>query len=171
MRMRASQLSDRIGSLRFADFLTRPALSWAIFCGVIFLWHAPPVYRWAMNEAARHGLMNVSFLGAGLLFWTVILEPVGHRRVAYASCSLYVFSAALVTGLPGAVISFARQPLYIDDSQGPTPFGLTALADQQLAGLIMWIPMDLILFAVALALMAAALDLNGRVNPVAKSSA
>ena len=171
MRTHASQLSHRIGSLRFTDSLTRPASSWAIFCGVIFLWHVPPVYRWAMNGALRHGLMNLSFLGTGLLFWSVILEPVGRRRLDYASCALYVFSAALVTALPGALVTFARQPLYLTDLHGPIPFGLSALADQQLAGLIMWIPMDLILFAVALALMAAALNRNGRAEPTAKSTA
>ena len=164
IRLHASKLGDGIGSLRFTDSLTTPEFSWAIFCGAIFLWHVPPIYRWAMNGALRHGLMSLSFLGAALLFWSVILEPVARRRLDYASCALYVFSAALVTGLPGALIAFARQPLYLDEFHGPMPFGLTALADQQLAGLIMWIPMDLILFAVALTLMAAALNRSGRLE-------
>jgi cytochrome c oxidase assembly factor CtaG len=164
MRLHASQLGDRIGRLQVIDSLTRTAFRWVLFCGVIFLWHVPAVYRWAMNGVLRHGLMNLSFLGAGLLFWSVVLEPVGRRRLDYASCALYVFSAAMVTGLPGALIAFARQPLYLDEFHRATPFGLTALTDQQLAGLIMWIPMDLILFAVALALMAAALNRKGRVE-------
>ncbi len=170
MRMHASQLGDRVGRLQFIDSLTKPAFRWVLFCGVIYLWHVPPVYRCAMNGALRHGLMNLSFLGAALLFWSVILEPVARRRLDYASCALYVFSAALVTGFPGALIAFARQPLYLDEFHGAMPFGLTALADQQLAGLIMWIPMDLILFAVALALMAAALNRNGRVARTAEST-
>ena len=135
-----------------------------MFCGMVFLWHIPAVYRWAMHGELRHWLMTLGFLGAGLLFWSVVMRPVERRRLDYASCALYVLSAALLTGLPGALITFARRPLYLAEFHGPMPFGLTALADQQLAGLIMWIPMDLILFVVALALMAAALSRNGRVD-------
>jgi putative membrane protein len=171
MRLHASHVRDRVGSLQFTGFLPTPAFSWAIFCGAIFLWHVPAVYRWAMSGALRHGLMSLSCLGAGFPFWSVVLAPVARRRLDYGSCALYVFSAALVTGLPGALITFARRPLYLVDYQGAIPFGLSALADQQLAGLIMWIPMDLILFAVALALMAAALNRNGRVERTAESTA
>lgn len=164
MRMHLTQLCNRLGGFRLTESMTRPAFSWAMFCGMVLLWHIPAVYRWAMRAELRHWLMTLSFLGAGLLFWSVVMRPVERRSLDYASCALYVLSAALLTGLPGALIAFARRPLYLGEFHGPMPFGLTALADQQLAGLIMWIPMDLILFAVALALMAAALNRNGRVE-------
>jgi cytochrome c oxidase assembly factor CtaG len=108
--------------------------------------------------------MHLSFLGSGLLFWSVVLEPAGRRRLNYAGSALYVFSAALITGLPGALIAFAQRAIYVAESRTPIPFGLTVLADQQLAGLLMWIPMDLVLFGVALALFAAALGGTDRVS-------
>jgi hypothetical protein len=101
--------------------------------------------------------MHLSFLGSALLFWSVVLDPDDKRRLSHCACALFVLSAALVTGLPGALICFARQPLYMLTPNDSIHDGLTVLADQQLAGLIMWIPMDLFLFGVAMALFAAAL--------------
>ena len=142
--------------------LQKPATTWSLFCGVVVLWHIPAIYRWAMADEFRHSLMHVSFLAAGVLFWSVVRDAGRRRRLDYASSALFVFSAALLTGLPGALITFTRRPLYVPASHHPIPFGLTALEDQQLAGLIMWIPMDLILFCVALVLLAAALRAPNR---------
>ena len=71
---------------------------------------------------------------------------------------LFVFSTALVTGLPGALLSFAQKPIYFEPLGSFDPFGLSPLQDQRLAGLIMWIPMDFVLFAVAGALFVAWLE-------------
>jgi putative membrane protein len=71
---------------------------------------------------------------------------------------LFVFSTAMVTGLPGALLSFASKPIYFEPLGRLDPFGVPPLQDQRLAGLIMWIPMDLILFAAAGALFVAWLE-------------
>ena len=91
--------------------------------------------------------MHVTFLAAGMMFWSVVLEPSGRRRLDYGSTLLFVFSTALITGLPGALMSFSQRLIYVAPNVELRPFGLTALEDQRLAGLIMWIPMDLLLFA------------------------
>jgi putative membrane protein len=155
LRKIAGLLWTKSGLSEVVRALRRPAATWSVFCGMVFLWHVPAIYRWANAGEVRHSLMHLSFLGSGLLFWSVVMEPAGRRRLSYASSALFVFSAALITGLLGALIAFSRQPVYAVPYYSPIPFGLTALADQQLAGLIMWIPMDLILFGVALALFAA----------------
>jgi cytochrome c oxidase assembly factor CtaG len=160
LRKGVAYLWNPLGASQLIRFLKKPAIGWGAFCGVALLWHVPAVYRWAVGGELRHALMHLSFLGSGLLFWSVVLQTRRQRSFDYASAGLFVFSAALLTGLPGALIAFARRPLYIDEQSGRMPFGLTALADQQLAGLIMWIPMDLILFSVALALFAAALGVR-----------
>jgi cytochrome c oxidase assembly factor CtaG len=157
LRKWVAYLWNRAGVSRLMRFVGKPAVCWGAFCAVVLLWHVPAIYRWAMGGELRHASMHLTFLGSGLLFWSVVLDAGGARSLNHASCALYVFSAALVTGLPGAHITFARRPLYMFTTSPPHPGGLTALADQQLAGLIMWIPMDLILFGVALALLAAAL--------------
>jgi putative membrane protein len=160
LRKGVAYLWNPLGVSQVIRFLKKPAMSWGAFCGMVLLWHVPAIYRWAVGGELRHALMHLSFLGSGLLFWSVVLKPPRQRGLDHASAGLFVFSAALLTGLPGALIAFTRHPLYVDERYGPVPYGLTALADQQLAGLIMWIPMDFILFGVALALFAAALGVS-----------
>jgi len=157
IRKAAARFWHQCGLSAALHALARPAASWIVFCGTVILWHVPAVYRWAVGNEFRHSLMHLSFLGSALLFWSVVLERVDRRRLSYAGSALYVFSAALLTGLPGALIAFAQQTLYVSEPYPPLPLGITVLADQQLAGLLMWIPMDLTLFGVALALFAAAL--------------
>ncbi len=163
LRKRVAYLWNQAGISRLMRFARKPAVCWGAFCAVVLLWHVPAIYRWAMGGEIRHALMHICFLGSGLLFWSVVLDAGRARPLDHASCALYVFSAALVTALPGALITFARQPLYMVAPNPPSPGGLTVLTDQQLAGLIMWIPMDLVLFGVALALFAAALG-SGRIE-------
>ena len=126
--------------------LHRPETAWCLFCGTIILWHLPAPYRSAHAHLAYHALMQASFLVAGLLFWSVILER-GRRRLAFGPTILYVLSAALVTSMPGALLSFAHRPI-LENGNAQLPFGFSWLEDQQLAGLLMWIPMDLVFFAV-----------------------
>lgn len=158
LRRGVAYLWNPAGASELIRYLKRPAISWGTFCGVVLLWHVPAIYRWAIGGEVRHSLMHLSFLGSGILFWSVVLDAGRPRGLNHAASALFVFSAALVTGLPGALITFARQPLYVLTPTPPNATGLTVLADQQLAGLMMWIPMDLILFGVALALFAAALQ-------------
>jgi len=157
VRKGIAYLWNRAGISRVVRLVKTPALSWLTFCGTMLVWHVPAIYRWAVGAELRHSLMHLSFIGSALLFWSVVLDPDRKRRLNHFACALFVLSAALVTGLPGALICFARQPLYMLKANASLHDGLTVLADQQLAGLIMWIPMDLFLFAVAMALFAAGL--------------
>jgi putative membrane protein len=144
---------------RLADLVRRPTTAWLLFSGSIALWHLPVVYRWALSGGGSHALMHLTFLAAGLLFWSVVLEPSGRkRRLDHGGAMLFVFSTALATGLPGALLSFASKPIYLEPLGSFDPLGLSPLQDQRLAGLIMWIPMDFVLFAVAGALFAACLE-------------
>jgi cytochrome c oxidase assembly factor CtaG len=144
---------------RLAGRVRRPTAAWIMFSGSIAFWHLPAVYRWALEGSGPHAVMQLTFLIAGLLFWSVVLEPSGgKRRLDFGGSMLFVFSTAMVTGLPGALLSFASKPIYFEPSGGFDPFGMPPLQDQRLAGLIMWIPMDLVLFAVAGALFVAWLE-------------
>jgi cytochrome c oxidase assembly factor CtaG len=158
LRKALAVLWNRGGLSAVVHLLKAPAVGWIGFCGSVILWHIPALYRWAMGNGIRHELMQWSFLGTALLFWSVVLAPARRRALGYAATGLYVFAAALLTGLPGALIAFARHPLYVAMPGDAMPWGFTPLADQQLAGLLMWIPMDLTLFAVALAFFGLALS-------------
>ena len=157
VRKGIAYLWNCVGISRLLRLVKTPAVSWIAFCGTVLFWHVPGIYRWAVGGELRHSLMHLSFLGSALLFWSVVLDPDRKRRLNHFACALFVLCAALVTGLPGALICFARQPLYVLTANASRHDGLTVLADQQLAGLIMWIPMDLFLFGVAMALFAVAI--------------
>ncbi len=128
------------------SWIFHPTVAWCAFCAMIIFWHLPTPYFLAHRSVAVHALMQTTFLLSGLMFWSVILER-RPRRLGYGPSIPYVLSAALVTSLPGALLSFAHRQLLSAAVAGEAlPLGLTSLQDQQLAGLIMWIPMDLIFF-------------------------
>lgn len=117
-----------------------------IHVAAVWLWHAPGPYAWALSYDAAYWLMQASLLGSGLAFWSAV------RRAAPLASAGALVIAMMATGLLGALITFAAQPLYAPHLATTLAWGLTPLADQQLAGLIMWAPMSLAYLAVALAL-------------------
>lgn len=165
LRPIAGRAWNSVRHSHLARALRVPMVGWIAFCGTMVFWHVPAIYQWASAGEVRHAAMHLSLLCAALLFWSVVLESPGRHRLAYAASGAYVLAAALVTALPGALITFARHPLYVSRPLYPNRFGLEPLADQQLAGLIMWIPMDLILFAAATILFALSLKDSDRREP------
>lgn len=135
------------------DAISHPAAAWTLHAATVVAWHAPPLFDLALRHEAVHALEHVSFLATALLFWWPVLHPVGRRRLGYGGALLYVFGMFLLGGGLGALLTFASTVLY---AYGPTTraWGLSPLEDQQLAGLIMWIPAGSIyvLFAVGLVL-------------------
>jgi cytochrome c2 len=115
----------------------------------LVLWHLPGPYRLALADERIHALEHLSFLTAGFLFWWVVLRPDGYRRLAPGAGVLYVFTAGLPASLLGALLTFAGHPLYAGQSAAAPAWGLTALGDQQLAGLLMWMPGGLVYLAAA----------------------
>jgi cytochrome c oxidase assembly factor CtaG/cytochrome c2 len=131
----ASHLS---GALR--PLLGNPVMVWVWFCGLFVFWHLPGPYAWALGNEAVHALEHLAFLISAFAFWSVVIEPLGRRRLDYGATLLFVATAAIVSGLPGALIILAARPLYVVHADGVAGWGLTLVQDQQLGGLIMWIP-------------------------------
>lgn len=102
----------------------------------VWMWHAPGPYAAALASDALYWVMQASLLGGAILFWVVIVAA-RRRRLG----GLFMLLGTVVhMGLLGAIIAFAPQPLYDPHAVTTQPWGLTPLADQQLGGLIMWIP-------------------------------
>lgn len=137
---------------RLVSGLTHPGVAWISSVVALMLWHMPALYQAALTNGSIHAAEHLSFLFSGLLFWWAVLRPDGRRRLNEAVSVLYVFSAALPGGLLGALLTFAGRPLYPTQSAAARLWGLTPLEDQQLAGLIMWMPGGLIYLATAAAL-------------------
>lgn len=128
----------------FAALLTAPPLAWALHAATVWAWHLPAAYQAALADERLHALEHLSFLVTALLFWWVVLQPTGRRRLNHGMAVLYVVTAGMVGGLLGALLTFAGRPFYPAQSAAAAAWGLTPLVDQQLAGLIMWLPGGLV---------------------------
>jgi cytochrome c oxidase assembly factor CtaG len=134
--------------------ITTPSLAWAAHAVVLWTWHLPALYEGTLDSDLVHTAQHASFLVTALLFWYALLHG-SERRLKRGVAVLYLFGTALHSGILGALLTFADYPWYARYA-GTTPaWGLTPLEDQQLAGLIMWIPGGVTYLVAALALVAA----------------
>lgn len=133
--------------------LTHPVTAWSFYAAVLWVWHAPDLYQATLGSEWVHLAQHASFLGASLLFWWVLLHPGRMRRRAYASSIPYLFTTALHGTLLGALLTFARRPWYPAYAPTAPAWGLSPLEDQQLAGLIMWIPPGFLYLGATLAIL------------------
>jgi cytochrome c2 len=110
----------------------------------MWFWHLPGPYGWALASESVHALEHVCFFVTSLMFWSLVLEPFGRRRLDYGSTLLFVATFGVQNGFLGALLTLAGRPLYAAYLPTTTAWGLTPLEDQQLGGLLMWIPASLI---------------------------
>ncbi|ABR64950.1 cytochrome c oxidase assembly protein [Sinorhizobium medicae] len=132
---------------------TNQLVATGLHAAALWLWHAPRLYDAALAETPVHWLQHLSFSCTALIFWWALL--FGRGRQDYGTAIFYLFATTLHSGFLGVLLSFAREPLYRSQGAGAASWGLSALEDQQLAGLIMWVPAGMIYVAAALALAAA----------------
>jgi ubiquinol-cytochrome c reductase cytochrome c subunit len=116
----------------------------------MWLWHLPGPYQAAVRNEWLHALEHASFLATAVLFWSGVIQPRARRRVGYGPAIAYAFVVWMISGGLGAILSFATHPLYPDLAPNANNWSLSPLADQQLAGLIMWVPAGLV-YLVAMA--------------------
>lgn len=116
-----------------------PILPFVASTVVLWLWHLPQAYDLALGNMAVYWLMQASLIGTATLFWASVLNPaLPPGPGLMATLGGYVQMALL-----GALLTFAPDSLYAIHLTAPMAFGLTSLADQQLGGLIMWVPAGL----------------------------
>lgn len=106
----------------------------AAHAAVFWGWHAPPAYAWALSNTGAYWLMQLTLLGSAIGLWQAIRGAPAPTGVA---CLL---ATMVQMGLLGALLTFAGTPLYAWHLATTAPWGLAPLEDQQLAGLIMWVP-------------------------------
>jgi cytochrome c oxidase assembly factor CtaG len=114
--------------------LTAPAGAWTVHALALWLWHAPALFVAALENASLHVLQHACFFVSALLFWWSVFG----RRAPDAASVASLFTTMLHTSALAVLLTFAPAPWYAHDMQ--VPFGLTALEDQQLGGLVMWVP-------------------------------
>lgn len=134
--------------------ISAPLFVWIAHAVALWLWHVPRFYTAALESEAVHALQHSMFLFTALLFWWTLVHG-RYGRMGYGIAVLYVFTTAVHSGALGALFTVADR-VWFPVHQGRTAaWNLSALEDQQLAGLIMWIPAGVVFMVVGLALLAA----------------
>ena len=134
-------------------FLTKPFVAFAVHDGALWIWHVPALFQATLRSDAVHTFQHLSFFLSALLFWWSLLH---HSRGAsgYGAGILYLFTTSIHTGLLGALLTFSTSTFYPDYAKTTASWGLSPLEDQQLGGLIMWIPAGLVYMFAALIMFA-----------------
>jgi putative membrane protein len=135
------------GSLRRTRPVTaaRALLGGVVFVAVfhavaLWAWHLPRLYEAGLDGTALHALEHASFLVSAFLLWALVLGARPRHAPSRGPALAALFVTALHSSALGALLTFAAWPLYDVHRPGALAWGLRPLADQQLAGLIMWIP-------------------------------
>ena len=140
---------------RVVRVLAFPVVAWAVFAAVMWASHFSPLFDLALEDRLAHDLEHGLFLGSALLFWwpAVALDPAPWR-MSHPVRMAYVFLQMPQNTLLAVVILNAPAPLYQHYATLVRDWGPTALADQQVAGSIMWLGGDLLFIAALAALLA-----------------
>lgn len=132
--------------------LTHPGVATMAQAVALWLWHAPALFGLALAWEGWHIVQHLCFMLTALLFWASMLDEARMRHHPMTAV-VGLFFTALVSGALGALMAFSASPWYVGYARlGMTPFGLTPVEDQQLAGLLMWIPGGVVHAAAALAI-------------------
>jgi len=130
------------------------SLALVVHAIAIWGWHIPALYQASIRSESVHAAQHLSFLLSAFWFWWALFYSMASKR-AYGSAAAYVFVTGLHTSVLGAILTFSSHiwyPIY----GGTAPhFGLSVLQDQQLGGLLMWIPANLVYIAIGLWLLRA----------------
>ncbi|HET6390031.1 cytochrome c oxidase assembly protein [Hyphomicrobium sp.] len=121
-------------------WLMRPVVVAALFLGAFAFWHLPRPYAWSLQNEWVHAAEHLSFLLTAIMFWSLVIEPSGRRQMDHNTSLIYVAVVAVLSGLPGALMLLSPIPLFRAHGDAPLSWGLTPLTDQQIAGVIMWVP-------------------------------
>jgi len=128
-------------------WLAAPVRAWWLHAAALWLWHVPALFLAALANPSIHALQHTSFFLSALLFWWAVF---GSRRRKHQGTALALLvTTMLQMNALGLLLTFAPEPWYATDQ--PPPWGLTALEDQQLGALVMWMFGGMVYAAAALA--------------------
>jgi putative membrane protein len=109
--------------------LGQPPVSWLLGVGTMLAWHIPALFNAALANDGLHIFQQLSFLISGAIFWWPILGPLPDRHLPALGAVSYLFSACVCCSLLGAFLTF-----------GPLLYAHHAKGDQELGGMLMWVP-------------------------------
>jgi putative membrane protein len=120
-------------------FITNPLIAWLLHAIVLWTWHIPALFQATLTSDTVHAAQHLSFLLSALLFWWSVMQGP-HRALNFGLAIIYMFTTALHSGALGALITFAGNAWYPAYAETAPVWGLSPIEDQQIGGLIMWVP-------------------------------
>ena len=137
--------------LACARALTGPVVAFALYNIVFVGWHFPALYNWALVNHNAHIVQHMMFIASATLMWWPVVDPIPELvRLPTPARLLYMAALGIPMSIVSAIITFAEQAMYPWYEAAPRVFaGLSAADDQQLGGVIMWVP-GMLVFWIAL---------------------
>ncbi len=130
--------------LKVLRAVTHPVFAGFLFSAVLLVWHTPGAYDLMMRSHNVHIATHVMFIAAAVLLWWPVMSPsAALPRLSPGLGMLYLFLVQIPMQILGAILTFADDPLYTWYVAAPRTWGLSPGEDQQLGGLLMWIPGNL----------------------------
>lgn len=141
------------------SWLANPLIGWLAGVGSMWLWHAPALCNAAVSSRPVYAAQTISLLALGSLFWWQVIAPREEDRLSPPAAVIYLFTACTACSVLGIILTFSPVtvcPIYmhVQDRLGlletiRSDWGMTPERDQQIGGLLMWVPMCAIyLFAI-----------------------
>ena len=124
--------------------LTNPVLTTFLFLVILAFWQVPGPHNLALRNTLVHEFMHVTMLSSGLLFYWIVVDPKPHHsRLHYGLRVLYLGLIIIPNTFLGAAITFPGHLIYSGYAEVEQPFNVSLLTDQQLGGLLLWVPGDM----------------------------
>ena len=138
---------------RLWRFVTTPFVAWAIHAIALWTWHIPFLFQATLRSDLVHTFQHASFFLSALLFWwAIICRSKGMS--SYGAGVLYLFTTSIHSGLLGVLLTLTSRVWYPAYSESTASWGLSPIEDQQLGGLIMWVPAGIVYIVAALIMFA-----------------
>lgn len=160
----ARLLNGRSVFRRYLRKATTPGVVWMIWLVSIISWHDPNMYNAALRSNFVHDIEHLTFFFGGMLFWWHVTGagPRIHKQFGLIGRIAFTLSAVPPNMLTGVVIAFAQEPIYTYYNDVPRLMGLSVMEDQQLGGVIMWVPGSMMYIIAALVLISRLLQGEAR---------
>jgi putative membrane protein len=130
-------------------FLSNGAVAWVVHAVALWVWHIPALFQATLKSEMVHTLQHACFFGTAIIFWWAIL--FGKRGLqSYGAGVLYLFTTMVQSGLLGIILTLSSHIWYPAYSATTAEYGYSPLEDQQVGGLIMWVPAGLVYMFAAL---------------------
>lgn len=128
------------GAAPFARLVSRPWVAFWAFQFAMWTWHFPRFYNLALQVHAWHIVEHLCFMATAVVFWFVVVAPLPQLQRSLAK--RLVFIALNMTGMKtlGLILTMYSTLIYAFYASAPRVFGIDVMSDQQVGGMIMWMP-------------------------------